>query len=86
MDYFDDAFYTFLCLDSVIYLAVNGTVTSLPVSIQNILNCVPRKNEAFTGLERHGVINDKIFILGWSIPLRSSGINTGDTKFTSGCQ
>ncbi len=54
MDYFDDVFHTFLGLDSVIYLAVNGTVTSLPVFIQNILNCVPRTNNAFTGLERHG--------------------------------
>ncbi len=35
-------------------LAVNGTVTSLPVFIQNILNCVPKTNKAFTGLERHG--------------------------------
>ncbi len=50
---------------SVIYLAVNGTVTSLPVFIQNILNCVPKMNETFTGL----VINDNIFILGWSNPL-----------------
>ncbi len=33
MDYPDDAFHTFLDLDSVNYLAVNGTVTSLPVSI-----------------------------------------------------
>ncbi len=49
MDYFDDVFHTFLGLDSVIYLAVNGTVL-----IQNILNCVPKTNEAFTGLERHG--------------------------------
>ncbi len=54
MDYFDDAFHTFLGLDSVIYLAVNGTVTSLPVFIQNILNCVTNTNEGFTGLERHG--------------------------------
>ena len=38
----------------IIYLAVYGTVTSLPVFIQNILNCVPKTNEAFTGLERHG--------------------------------
>ncbi len=53
MDYFDDVFHTFLGLDSVIYLAVNGTVTSLPVFIQNILNCVPKMIEAFTGLERH---------------------------------
>ncbi len=35
-------------------LAVNGTVTCLPVFIQNILNCAPRTNEAVTGLERHG--------------------------------
>ncbi len=70
MDYSDDAFHTFLDLDSVIYNAVNGTVTSLLVFIQNILNCVLKTNEAFTGLERHGlVINDNIFILGWSIPL-----------------
>ncbi len=62
---------TFLCLDSVIYLAVNRTVTSLLVFIQNILNCVPRTNKAFTGLEGHGAkfVNDKICILGWSIPL-----------------
>ncbi len=54
MDYFDDVFNTFLGLDSVIYLAVNGTVTSLPVFILNILNCAPKSNKAFTGLERHG--------------------------------
>ncbi len=53
IDYFDDVFHTFLGLDSVIYLAVNGTVTNLPVSIQNILNCVPKTNKAFTGLEQH---------------------------------
>ncbi len=71
MHYSDDAFHTFMDLDSAIYYAVNGTVTSLPVFIQNILNCVPKTNEAFTSLERHGGkgINDKIFILGWSIPL-----------------
>ncbi len=55
MDYFDDVFHTFLGFDNVIYLAVNGTVTSLLVFIQNILNCVPKTNEALTGLERHGV-------------------------------
>ncbi len=37
MDYFDDVFHTFLGLDSVIYLAVNGTVTRLPVFIQKKL-------------------------------------------------
>ncbi len=44
MDYFNDAFHTFLGLDSVIYLAVNGRVTSLPVFIQNMLNCVLKTN------------------------------------------
>ncbi len=63
MDYSDDVFHTFLGLDGVIYLAVNGTVTSLPIFIQNSLNCVPKTNKTFTGLERHG---GKIFILGWS--------------------
>ncbi len=29
-------------------------LTNLLVFIQNILNCVPKTNEAFTGLERHG--------------------------------
>ncbi len=53
MEYSDDAFITFLYLDSVIYLAVNETVTSL-FFIQNILNCVPKMNKAFTGSERHG--------------------------------
>ncbi len=54
MEYSGDAFHSFLGLDSVIYLAVNGTVTNLMVFIQNILNCVPKTNKAFTGLEQHG--------------------------------
>ncbi len=54
MEYSGDAFHTFMDLDSVNYLAVNGTVTSLPDSIQNILNCALKTNEAFTGSERHG--------------------------------
>ncbi len=54
MEYPGNAFHTFLDLDSVIYLVVNGTVTSLPVFIQNILHFVPKKNKAFTGLEQHG--------------------------------
>ncbi len=48
MEYAGDAFHTFLDLDSAIYLAVNGTVTSLPVFIQNILNCVLKTNACFT--------------------------------------
>ncbi len=53
MDYSIYVFHTFLGLDSVNCLAVNGTVTNLPVFIQNIWNCVPKRNKAFTGLERH---------------------------------
>ncbi len=53
MEYPGDAFHTFLDLDSVIYLPVNGTVTNLLIFIQNILNCVSKTNKAFMGLERH---------------------------------
>ncbi len=63
MDYFDDVFHSFLGLDSVIYLVVNGTVTSLLVYIQNILNCVLKTNEAFMGLEQHG---DKLLMTKFS--------------------
>ncbi len=52
MDYFDDVFHSFLGLDSVIYLAVNGTITSLPVFIQNILHFALKANKVFMGLER----------------------------------
>ncbi len=54
MEYPGEAFHTFLDLDSVIYLAVNGINTSLTVFIQNILKCVLKTNKAFVGLERHG--------------------------------
>ncbi len=56
-----DIFHTFLDLDSVIHLPVNGSVTSLLIFIQNILNYVLKTNKAFMGLERNGgkVINDK---------------------------
>ncbi len=53
MEYPGDAFHTFLDLESVIYLAGNETVTSLPVFIQTILNYVPKTMKAFMGSERH---------------------------------
>ncbi len=39
---------------------------------KKILICVPKMNKGFTSLERHdgGVINDRILILGWTIPLK----------------
>ncbi len=49
---------------------VNGTVTSLLVFIQNILNCVRKMNEAFMCLELHGKwLMKKKIILRWSNPL-----------------
>ncbi len=70
MDNFFDVFHTFLGLDSVTYMAVKGTVTSLLVFIQNNLNCVPKTNKAFMGLVRNkGKWLMTIFILGWSNPL-----------------
>ncbi len=65
MDYYDDAFHTFMDLDSAIYYAVNGTVTCLPVFIQHILNCVLKTNKAFMGLERHGVSDLKAKFSFW---------------------
>ncbi len=60
MDYFGDVFHTFPGLDSVIYLVVNGTVTSLPVFLQNILNCVSEDEQSFYGFgTSEWVINDK---------------------------
>ncbi len=56
--------------DRQCYLLVNGTVTSLPVFIENILNCAPKTNEAFMELERqynHKIINNQqsqIFYFG----------------------
>ncbi len=68
MDYFTDLLATFLDVDRVNYIAVYVRARELSESIKNILICVPKTNEAFTGLERHGV-NDNISILGWSNPL-----------------
>ncbi len=67
MEYPGDAFHTFMDLDSVIYLADNGTVTSLPVFIQNILNYVLKTNEAFTGL---GVSEKQHFYFGVEYPFK----------------
>ncbi len=85
MDYFDDVFHTFMDLDSAIYYAVNGTVTSLPVFIWNVLNCVQKTKEAFTGLERHGgkwSMTKKKIILGWSNPFSSPRLYLFDQKYS----
>ncbi len=83
MDYFDNVFYAFLNLTVLIVWQSMG-VTSLPLFIPNILNCVPKTNKAFRGLERHGgVINNKIFILGWSNPFRIMDVYGGYMVFLS---
>ncbi len=64
MEYSGDAFHTFLDLDSVIYLAVNGTVTSLPVFIQNILNCVLKTNKVLRLWNDMG-LSEKLTFLFW---------------------
>ncbi len=72
MKYSGDSFHTFLDLDSVICLAVSGTVTSLPFFIQNILNCVPKTNKAFMGSEWHeGKWKIKIFHFGVGYPFKA---------------
>ncbi len=47
-------FYTFLDLDSVIYLKVNGTVTRPPGFHPKYLQMCSEDEQSFTGLERHG--------------------------------
>ncbi len=59
MDYFTDLFATFLDVDRVNSIVVYGRVRQLSECIKNILY-----------LCSEDVINDKIFILGWSNPLR----------------
>ncbi len=49
MDYSDDAFHPFMDLDSAIYYAVNGTVTSLPDFIQNIFKLRSEDEQSFYG-------------------------------------
>ncbi len=53
MDYFTDLLATFLSLDRVKTLAVNGGVRELLEFIENILICVLKMNGGLSGLERH---------------------------------
>ncbi len=53
MDYFTDVLATFLCVDRGNILAVYGRVRELSEFIKNILNCVPKMNKGFAGMERH---------------------------------
>ncbi len=84
MDYFDDVFHTFLCLDSGIYLAVNVTWQSMgqsqtsPGFHQKYLKLCSEHKQSFYGFETTWelVINDKHFILGWSNPLINSKLET----------
>ncbi len=53
MDYFNDVLTTFLGLEPGSCVAVYGVVRKLSDLIKNLLICVPKMNEGFTGLERH---------------------------------
>ncbi len=53
IDYFNDLLATFLSLDHVRILAVNGRVWKLSELIKNILICVLNLNEGLTDLQRH---------------------------------
>ncbi len=49
MDYFEDVFHIFLDLESFIYLAVNGTVTSLPGFYLKYLKLCSEDEQIFYG-------------------------------------
>ncbi len=73
MDYYGDVFHTFLGLDSVIYLAVNGTVTHKPPGFHpKYLKLCSEDKLGFYGFGTTWgyVINDKMFIFGCSNPLK----------------
>ncbi len=68
MDYFDDVFHSFLDLDSVIYLAVDGDSHKPPGSHPKYLKLCSEDEQSFYGFGVK-VINYYIFILRWSNPL-----------------
>ncbi len=67
MDYFTDLLAMFLDVDRDYYIAVYGRIRQLSECIKTILNCVPKTNKAFTGLERHGGkwLMTKFSFWGW---------------------
>ncbi len=65
----------FLCLDCGSFPCCLWR-SELSDFIKNIFICVPKLNKGLTGLKRHGwVINDRIFIFGWTIPLTNIHAN-----------
>ncbi len=69
MDYFNDVIATFLGLERVSSIVVYAESENWDF-VKNILICVPKMN-SLTGSERHGwVLNDRIFVFGWTIPLK----------------
>ncbi len=53
MDYFNDVLTTFLGLECVSSVAVYAGSESSRISSKNILNCDPKINKGFMGLEQH---------------------------------
>jgi len=68
MNCFKYVFSTFMDLERCSNIAGNGGLYKPSDFINNILICVPKMNE---GVKRHDgwVINDIIFIFGWTNPL-----------------
>ncbi len=81
MEYSGDAFHTFMDLDSAIYLAVNGTVTSPPGFHPKYLKlCFLKTNKLLWVRNDMGVSEkQQHFHLGWSIPLRCD-FTPGDSR------
>ncbi len=67
-DYFTDVLTTFLGLERVSCIAVYGGSESSRISPKNILICILRMSKGLMGLWEW-VINDRIFIFVWTIPL-----------------
>ncbi len=75
MDYFNDVLATFQSLDRVRILAVDGRVRELSEFIKNILIffCSEHEWRSYRfGTTWGQVINDSIYIFGWTIPLIST--------------
>ncbi len=74
VDCFIDVFTTFLDLGTFQLRCCLRRVREFSDFIRNILMCFPKMNEGLYGFGTTAwgqVFNDRIFILGWTIPLRS---------------
>ncbi len=64
----NDGLTTFLGLECVSCFVVYAESESAQIYIENILICTTKIKEGLMGLEQ--IINDRILMFGWSIPLK----------------